>query len=81
MMIDRRSFIQGALGVASAFPALSSTKPALRSDYSRLQHQTEPPAVDPNSIAFKIDGWDRCDTATENQLWIRINQSWRTAWR
>jgi hypothetical protein len=81
MMIDRRSFIQGALGVASAVPALSSTKPALRCDYSGPQHQTDSQAMDLNSILFKIDGWDRCDTATEIQLWIRINQSWRTAWR
>jgi hypothetical protein len=47
-------------------------------------------------VVFKIDGWDRCDDHTAlagsssnvvttisscNQVGIKINQSWRTAWR
>ena len=51
--------------------------------------------TDVNAIVFKIDGWDRRDDlamdrssanpvtegSTANEVWIRINQSWRTAWR
>jgi len=81
MMVDRRSFIQGALGITPAVSALLSTTPTLWSDNSRHQHQMHPEAMDPNLIVFKIEGWDHCDTATENQLWIGISQTWRTAWR
>jgi hypothetical protein len=52
-------------------------------------------AKDLNPIVFRIYGWDRCDdfdmdrltanpitnASSANQVLIRINQTWRTAWR
>jgi hypothetical protein len=60
-----------------------------------LPPQTAGDGTDMNPIVFKIDGWDRYDDhemnratknpltkiSTANQVLIRINQSWRTAWR
>lgn len=82
MMIDRRIFIQGALGGVPALAALLSSKPLRVSQDSPLPAQLAGGGTDPNQIVFKIDGWDRCDlAATDNQVSIRINQLWRTAWR
>lgn len=101
MMIDRRTFIQGAALVATA-PTLET----LLSFSSTVQSHVSPlPCAPPTQMAedgtamtfivFKIDGWDRCNelamdrlsgnpvtkSSSPNQMLIRINQSWRTAWR
>lgn len=82
MMLNRRIFIQGALGGVPALAALLSSKPLQASQASPPPAQVSGGGTDPNQIVFKIDGWDRWDTAaTDNQVSIRINQSWRTAWR
>lgn len=82
MMIDRRIFIQGALGVVPALAALLPSKPLQASRDSPLPAQVARGGTDPSQIVFKIDGWDCCDpSATDNQVSIRINQLWRTAWR
>ena len=81
MIIDRRSFIEGTLGTLPMVAALLSTDPTPSSDASLLHHQTSWQAADTNSIVFKIDGWDSCDTTMDNQILIRINQAWRAAWR
>jgi len=101
MMIDRRTFIQGAALVATtpALEALLSFSSTVQSHVSLLPC-TPPPQMAGDGtamsfIVFKIDGWDRCDElamdrlsanpvtkfSTANQVLIRINQSWRTAWR
>jgi hypothetical protein len=101
MMVDRRTFIQGAALVATTpvLEALLSFSSTVQSHVSLLAC-TPPPQMAGDetamsSIVFKIDGWDRCDelamdrlsanTVTRfsdaNQVLIRINQSWRTAWR
>jgi hypothetical protein len=92
MMIDRRIFIQGVRVVATApalaaFCALSST--GQPQPWSDVLPQDDVWQTDWNAIVFKIEGWDCCnDTAggvdrlsTENAVWIRINRSWRAAWR
>lgn len=82
MTINRRIFIRGALGGVPAFAALLSSEPLQASQASPLPAQVAEGGTDPNRMVFKIDGWDRWDTAaTDNQVSIRINQSWRTAWR
>jgi hypothetical protein len=30
---------------------------------------------------FKVDGWDRVSDSVGDEVLIRINQAWRTAWR
>ena len=80
MMIDRRTFIlQGATLLATA-PALAGVLP--RSSTTQTPLMTGARA-DANPVLFKIDGWDHCDAKASNgnEVWIRINQSWRSAWR
>jgi hypothetical protein len=49
-------------------------------------------ATDANGVVFRIEGWDvhtasmRSDASlihdsTGGEVWITLNQSWRTAWR
>lgn len=82
MMINRRIFIQSALVTAPALRPLLPLNPLQASRASPLPAQVAEGGTVPNQVIFKIDGWDRWDTAaTDNQVSIRINQSWRTAWR
>jgi hypothetical protein len=85
MRIDRRSFIQSAAFVATtqAFPPLLPLPSTMELSLVRAESPSARDATDATCIVFKIDGWD--DRATrsvsENEVLIRINQSWRTAWR
>jgi len=101
MMIDRRTFLQGAALVVTppALAALFSFSSTVQSRASRLPCALPPPTAGSgtavNAIVFKIGGWDRCGDfardrssadpvtkdSTANEVWIRINQSWRSAWR
>ena len=91
MMIDRRTFLQRAAFVAATpplaalFPLPSSAQPQLSTVLNRLP-QTAETRTDANALVFKIDGWDcggdlTLDGSPANTVLIRINQSWRTAWR
>jgi hypothetical protein len=79
MLIDRRAFIQGAACVAALLPLPSRAEP------QPIAGPTSPAAggtVERNSIVFKIEGWDLdSEGPTENVASIRINRTWRTAWR
>ena len=81
MIMNRRIFIQTALVAAPALRALPPSKPLPTSHASPLSAQEAGGGTDINQIVFRIDGWDRCDAATDNQVSIRISQSWRAAWR
>ena len=68
MIIDRRAFVAGTALVAIA-PAI----PVLPIPLS-------PPAANASPVVFMIDGWSvASDTADE--IWIRVDRSWRTVWR
>lgn len=82
MLIDRRTFVQGTAliavgdllslssnvrGYASAFPASVPTLMAVG-------------ATGPQHV-FKVDGWDRLCDSLGDEVFIRVNQAWRTAWR
>jgi hypothetical protein len=83
-MINRRTFLQNVAFVASA-PALtnlfliSSTAQSPASE-SVATSKPQPPG---KNAVFKIHGWDRQggSESQDNQVWISINDSWRTAWR
>jgi hypothetical protein len=80
MMIDRRTFIiQGATLLAAA-PALAVSLPGSSTAQTPLVTGA---GAEENSILFKIDGWDHCEAEVSNgnEVWLRINQSWRAAWR
>jgi len=83
MKIGRRNFIQGTACVATApaFAALVAFSSAASSPASTPPGAT-PRAVtggqDGNCSGFKIAGWD---CASEDDVLISINQSWKTAWR
>jgi hypothetical protein len=82
MRIGRRTFILGT-GLAAAAPAFANLIAVARTCAS--------PSASPSptdNLVFKIDGWsvrdpvsiDRTAPACD-EVWISINQSWRTAWR
>jgi hypothetical protein len=85
MRIDRREFIQAAALVATtpALAALIPLAPTAQASPVPSRSWLAPDSADANSIVFKIDGWDDCDTRVpeESEVSIRINQSWRAAWR
>lgn len=86
-MIDRRVFLQRTflvatapvvvafLPIAGALPA--SSRPDSLSTPGRRHITNE------GLVLFKIYGWDELETegANGNELFIRMNQSWCTAWR
>jgi hypothetical protein len=80
MMINRRTFIVQGATVLATVPALGILLPGPSTAQSPLMTRA---GADENSIRFKIDGWDYCDSevSNENEVWFRINQSWRAVWR
>lgn len=81
MLIDRRTFIQGAACVAALLPISSRAESQAQPTVGPTS-QTAGGAVDLNSIIFKIEGWDLdSEEPADNVTLIRINQRWRTAWR
>ena len=85
MTIDRRSFIQRT-ALLAAIPALAALYPLASIAEAPLPPGLSPQAADTtdaNFVVFKIDGWDPCDArvSSGNEALIRINQSWRAAWR
>jgi len=80
MAIARRTFVLGTGLVASA-PAfahllLSSSAHSTAAPLQPGSPGTAPALAD---VEFKIHGWDH--DRGGDQLWLSINQSWRTAWR
>jgi hypothetical protein len=70
MMIDRRNFIAGAAVVAVG-PGLGVLPEALREQVMSLTYP-----------AFMIEGWSaQAANDSASQVWIRIDRSWRAAWR
>ena len=96
-MMDRRTFIQTTALVTAApvlAKLLATVQPhaSVQPDPTQPQRPAVRTAMD--SVVFKIDGWDPGDLiATEGSktsfaggagsgpVLIRINQTWRTAWR
>jgi hypothetical protein len=69
-MIDRRKFVSGTALVAVA-PTLSLLPVALPT-----------PAAEANRLVIKIVGWSTPgQRGTDEEVWITVNRSWRTAWR
>jgi hypothetical protein len=86
-MIDRRVFIQGTFLVATtpvvvAFLPLADAV-AVSSGPDSLPTLEPGPTTDKDLVLFRIHGWDELDAdgPSGDELFIRINQSWRTAWR
>lgn len=70
MMIDRRTFIAGATLVAIA-PSLEMLP--------RLVSAHEEDAL---RTVLMIDGWSIDDgSGAPDRVWIRLDGSWRAAWR
>ena len=70
MTIDRRGFVTGAalIVVAPTLTLLPASSPAL------------PTELGPASLT--IEGWSIPDEGSAAAaLWIRVDRSWRTAWR
>jgi hypothetical protein len=70
MIIDRRDFIAGAALVAIA-PSVQLLAP-----------QLSPPVTNLSYPVFMIDGWSvQDDSDATSQVRIRVDRSWRAAWR
>ena len=70
MMINRREFIASAtvVVVTPTLQLLPSQQPFSVSSQNR--------------VSFLIHGWnDSDDGRAADQVWIKISNSWRTAWR
>lgn len=89
MRIDRRSFIQRAALVAGT-PALMSLVALASPGQSRTSSDRTPSVpscnaggTGENTLTLQIDGWDHLHPESQNgnEVWITINQSWRSAWR
>jgi hypothetical protein len=85
MMIDRRSFIQ-CTALLAAIPAPAALHPLSSMAEAPPLPGLSPQAPDTttaNVVVFKVDGWDHRDAKVSNgnEVLIRINQSWRAAWR
>jgi phosphodiesterase/alkaline phosphatase D-like protein len=85
MEMDRRTFMQGAalsvggLLVCSA-NLLAQSSPTLQSPALQPATQTDAGHV------LKVIGWDRCDHSHftdpgNDEVFIHVGQTWRTAWR
>lgn len=84
---NRRVFIQRIFLVATApvvvaFLPLADAVP-VSSSRNSLPIQEPDDVTDKDLVLFRIYGWDELDAEgpSGNGLSIRINQSWRTAWR
>ena len=86
-MIDRRVFIQRTFVAATtplvaAFLPFAGTIPA-----SLLADSLSTPErrhfTNKDLVLFKIYGWDEVEAEGANgtELFIRVNRSWRAAWR
>ena len=88
MNMTRRTFILSS-GLVAATPALASvlkasSNPGPSGLPSAVNLQADQPvmATATYDLPFKIDGWEpREEVAADEQLWLSINQSWRTSWR
>jgi hypothetical protein len=90
-MMDRRTFLQGAL--LAVTPAITTVPPFLstHSANSDAAQPSSPQAVDGAAdlapVAFAIQGWEQIasraldERSEEDPVFIAINQSWRCAWR
>jgi hypothetical protein len=83
-MFGRRSFLIGCGGLAAAPVIAQLPIAATRSPLTdSLDAAALSSAVDPASLALRIDGWDMTDGAghaAPGAMWIRINSSWRADW-
>ena len=69
-MIDRRNFTIGATLAVVVQPL----------QLLRCQQLTTPPS--PTGGAFLIHGWDiSVENSDAEAMWLRVDRSWRTAWR
>ena len=70
MIVDRRVFVAGA-----ALVALTPTLRILPSEAAA------PESVAIQQPAFMISGWSAETASLDNQIWMRVGLSWKTAWR
>lgn len=86
-MIDRRVFIQRTF-LAATTPVVVASLPfaGVFQASSRPDSLSTPErrhVTNKDLVLFKIYGWDELEAegTNGNELFITMNQSWRTAWR
>ena len=82
MLIDRRSFMQAAaLVVVGDLLSPSSNVRAYASSLPASVPTETAVAETGTKHVFKVDGWDQLCDPVGDEVFIRVNQAWRTAWR
>ena len=88
MSMNRRTFIlsTGLVAAAPAFASVLTTSPNAGSSVlpSAVSLRSDLPVTEVAGydLPFRISGWEpRVETATDERLWISINQAWRATWR
>lgn len=82
MWIDRRGFLQGAALVAAAnLLPLSSGIPSSVSPSLDLAATEDVITARTPNLALRVDGWDCLSNLTGDEVFVSVNQSWRSAWR
>jgi hypothetical protein len=89
-MLGRRAFLIGcgwvatAPALANAWSLLAPSSPRQVSLGDSLLQQALAGETQPAGTVLRIDGWERPfdhESSADGEVWISINQSWRSAWR
>jgi hypothetical protein len=82
MIIDRRTFIQGSTLVASTSVLATLLPRTLATQPQPVQREQALNETARSPVVFKVDGWSpNSERPEDNEVLIRLNQSWRAAWR
>jgi hypothetical protein len=82
MVIDRRGFMQGAalivvgnlLPLSSDIRSYASPSPGFAPTESAVNGTAA-------NLVFRVNGWDCLGDSTGDEIFLSVNQAWRTAWR
>jgi hypothetical protein len=82
MLIDRRSFMQGAaLFAAGSLLPLSSDSESCASSHQGTASTESVVTGTAPSLAFRVNGWDSLGESSGDEIFISVSHVWRTAWR
>ena len=85
-MLERRSFLAicGSIVTAGSFSeARSLLTEGGQVPSLPVNHEVELPAL-PEECVFRIAGWDSLEnqeSEADEDMWIHVSSSWRSAWR
>jgi hypothetical protein len=82
MLIDRRGSMQGAalIAVSNLLPLSSDIRSyaSPSPDIAPIEGGVIGTAANP---IFRVNEWDSLGDSTGDEIFVSVNQAWRTAWR